>query len=106
MTTAMPPDAQKARPSKADLIHLDRPEKLDNVLKEDTFDDCLSCKLIGATTLIGLGAYSYFSGKHHLQIREAAIMQSRSRFGMKSRQTGVTTIAISFVGMGLWRLLN
>lgn len=43
----MPPDAQEARPSKAALIHLDRPEKLDNVLKEDTFDDCLSCKLMG-----------------------------------------------------------
>lgn len=43
----MSPGAQEARSSKAALVHLDRPEKLDNVLKEDTFDDCLSCKLMG-----------------------------------------------------------
>lgn len=43
----MSPDAPEVRPSKAALIHLDRPEKLDNVLKEDKFDDCLSCKLMG-----------------------------------------------------------
>jgi len=27
-------------------------------------------------------------------------------FGMKSRQMGITGIAMTLVGMGLWRLVN
>jgi hypothetical protein len=29
------------------LMGLDRPEKLENLLKEDRGDDCLSCKIVG-----------------------------------------------------------
>ena len=55
---------------------------------------------------IGLGAYSYHSGENQLQLQRAAILKSGSRFGMKSRQAGITGIAMAFVGMGLWRLIN
>ena len=61
---------------------------------------------IGASALIGLGAYSYFSGRHQLHQQRVAIANSRSMFGMKSRQAGVTGIAATLVGMGVWRLFN
>ena len=112
------------------LDSLQRPEKLTKALKEDTGDDCLSCRLVGryktsrishnhlllhilmerlvvgATALIGLGGYSYFSGKYQLQQQETAILRSGSRFGMQSRRMGLVGIAGSLIGLGLWRLVN
>lgn len=67
-------------------------------------DHIASC--IGACAFIGLGTYSYFSGKHQLRQQQTAILKSKSRFGIRSRQAGITTIAAAFVGMGLWRLIN
>lgn len=61
---------------------------------------------LGASAFTGLGVYSYFSGKHQLRLQQAAILKSKSRFGIQSRQAGITTIAAAFVGMGLWRLIN
>ena len=60
----------------------------------------------GASAFIGLGAYSYFSGKHQLRLQQTAILKSKSRFGIPSRQAGIATIAATFVGMGIWRLIN
>ncbi|PSS27331.1 hypothetical protein M430DRAFT_38113 [Amorphotheca resinae ATCC 22711] len=85
---------------------LQRPEPLRDVLAKDKPEDCLPCRVTGATAFIGLGAYSYFSGHSQLKAQEAKILQSKSLFGMKSRQAGITTIALSLVGMGLWRLVN
>ncbi len=61
---------------------------------------------IGASAFMGLGFYSYFSGRHQLQQQQNAILKSGSRFGMKTRQAGITTIAAALVGMGFWRLVN
>ena len=55
---------------------------------------------------MGLGAYSYFSGHHQLRAQEAKILRSKSIFGMKSRQAGITSIALGLAGMGVWRLVN
>jgi len=55
---------------------------------------------------MGLGAYSYFSGHSQLKAQQAKILQSRSIFGMKSRQAGITGIAFTLAGMGFWRLVN
>lgn len=63
-------------------------------------------RVLGATAFIGLGAYSYFSGTQQLQKQQTAILKSKSRFGMKSRQAGIVGIAAAFVGMGFWRLVN
>ena len=60
----------------------------------------------GASAFIGLGAYSYFSGKHQLRQQQTAILKSKSRFGIRSRQAGISTIAATLAGMGVWRLLN
>lgn len=123
--------AQVSRDSSSPTLHqLQQPEKLKTVLEEDSPDDCLSCKLLGspppslmedaafkvalltktyntgASAFIGLGTYSYFSGKHQLRLQQTAILKSKSRFGIQSRQAGITTIAAALVGMGFWRLLN
>lgn len=43
----MPHDKNQPQLSTASLIQLEKPEKLENLLKEDRRDDCLSCRLIG-----------------------------------------------------------
>jgi len=88
------------------LYQLQQPEKLNNVIQRDEPADCLPCRVIGATAFIGLGTYSYFSGKRQLRQQQAAILKSKSMFGMRTRQAGITTIATILVGMGVWRLVN
>jgi hypothetical protein len=61
---------------------------------------------IGAAAFIGLGGYTYFSGHAQLKAQQAKIIQSKSLFGMKSRQAGISTIALTLAGMGFWRLVN
>ncbi len=55
---------------------------------------------------MGLGAYSYFSGHSQLKAQQAKILASKSMFGMKSRQAGITGIAMTLGLMGFWRLVN
>lgn len=90
------------------VASLDSPEPLTTVLARDKeqIEDCLPCKVTGAAAFIGLGTYSYFSGHSQLLAQQTAIAKSGSMFGLKSRQTGITGIAATLVGMGLWRLLN
>ena len=61
---------------------------------------------LGSAAFIGLGAYSYFSGLHHLEKNQASILKSGSRFGMQSRRTGLAGIALALAGMGFYRLKN
>lgn len=55
---------------------------------------------------MGLGVYTYFSGHAQLRAQQTKILQSKSMFGMKSRQSGITTIAITLGLMGFYRLVN
>ncbi|CAM1500903.1 Fc.00g100650.m01.CDS01 [Cosmosporella sp. VM-42] len=102
---------------------LERPEKLENILRQDRGDDCLPCKvigqfmrqlppvpprdeslhLLGSGAFFGLGAYSYFSGMSQLERQRNAILQSKSMFGMRSRKFGIISISAGLVWMGLWR---
>lgn len=113
------------------LFQLQQPENLDTVLAQDQLDDCLPCRVFGpcsdlttlcpmlqvtamrwkliftgASTLIGLGAYSYFSGQRQLRQQEAAILKSKSIFGIKSRKAGITGLAMGLAMMGMYRLAN
>ncbi|ORY10067.1 hypothetical protein BCR34DRAFT_486275 [Clohesyomyces aquaticus] len=74
-------------------------------LQEDKaqYDDCTPCRVMGSTAFIGLGAYTYFSGHAQLRAQEAAILKSGSRFQMGSRRAGITGIAASLVGLGVYR---
>jgi hypothetical protein len=86
---------------------LDRPEPLHKTLAQDKVgDDCLPCRVIGASAFIGLGAYSYFSGHSQLKQQEAEIIKSAKLLGMKSRRAGITGIALSLLGVGVYRLVN
>ncbi|KAH8782571.1 hypothetical protein BGZ57DRAFT_925975 [Hyaloscypha finlandica] len=85
---------------------LSRPEPLKEVLAQDKVEDCLPCRITGAAAFMGLGVYSYFSGHSQLRAQQARILQSKSLFGLKSRQAGITGIALTLAGMGFWRLVN
>jgi len=85
---------------------LARPERLQDILAKDKPEDCTPCRITGAAAFLGLGAYSYFSGHSQLKAQQAKILQSKSIFGMKSRQAGITGIALTLAGMGFWRLVS
>ncbi|KAK8219772.1 hypothetical protein M8818_000746 [Zalaria obscura] len=56
-------------------------EPLRSVLKKREKDyaeqyDCTSCRVMGASAFIGLGAYSYWSGHRQLKLREREILKS------------------------------
>jgi hypothetical protein len=103
---------------------LSKPESLNEVLAQDNVEDCMPCRItgskellpsvinnllisiLGAAAFMGLGAYSYFSGHAQLRVQRAKIIESKSLFGFKSRQAGITGIALTLAGMGFWRLVN
>ncbi|KAK4239938.1 hypothetical protein C8A03DRAFT_42480 [Achaetomium macrosporum] len=86
------------------LQALDRPEKLQDLLKEDRGDDCLPCKIVGGGAFLGLAAYSYISGQSQLEQQRAKILASGSRFGMRSRSLAITGISLGLAWLGIWRL--
>lgn len=93
-------------PSLPSLSQLNQPEPLSKTLARDRVEDCLPCRVTGAAAFIGLGAYSYFSGHAQLRQQESKILKSGTRLGIKSRQMGITGIAMSLVGLGFYRLVN
>ncbi|KAI9740877.1 MAG: hypothetical protein M1818_004482 [Claussenomyces sp. TS43310] len=96
-----------SRPSPLPPVQqLNQPEPLTSTLARDRPEDCLPCRVTGAAAFVGLGTYSYLSGHRQLREQQAQILKSGSMFGMRSRQMGITGIAMTLVGMGLWRLVN
>ncbi|KAK5987120.1 hypothetical protein PT974_11238 [Cladobotryum mycophilum] len=97
------------------LQSLEKPEKLQDVLRQDRGDDCLSCRVVGKFVQVqrssrvkngaffGLAGYSYFSGMSQLERQRHVILQSKSMFGMRSRKFGIFTISAGLAWMGLWR---
>ncbi|CAK7564961.1 MAG: hypothetical protein SEPTF4163_002867 [Sporothrix epigloea] len=88
------------------VASLDRPEKYQDLLKEDRGDDCLPCRIVGGGAFLGLGAYTYLSGQAQLQQQRQAILKSGSFFGLRSRQAGITALSLSLAWAGLWRLYH
>ncbi|KAK4194025.1 hypothetical protein QBC40DRAFT_239307 [Triangularia verruculosa] len=88
------------------LSHLDRPEKLEDLLKQDREDDCLSCKIVGGGAFLGLAGYSYITGQQQLQAQKAAILASKSPFGMRSRSAAITGLSLGLAYLGLYRLFK
>jgi len=84
------------------LYALEPGPKPDQTLAEG----CLPCRVMGGGAFIGLGVYSYISGQSQLRQQQAAILNSKSMFGMRSRQVGITSIATALVGLGIYRLVN
>ncbi|KAI2640217.1 hypothetical protein GGS21DRAFT_487979 [Xylaria nigripes] len=93
-----------AKDSVPSLGALDKPESLENLLKEDRGDDCLPCRLVGGGAFLGLAAYSYLSGTAQLERQRAKILASKSMFGMRSRKFGIATTSLGLAWLGIWRL--
>ncbi|GKT60716.1 exosome complex exonuclease [Colletotrichum tofieldiae] len=85
---------------------LDKPENLDQLLREDRGDDCTSCRVVGGGAFLGLAAYNYLTGMGHLERQRATILKSGSMFGMRSRKLGVASISMGLAYLGLWRLFR
>ena len=104
-----------------EAVRLDKPEKLDALLKDDRYD-CFACRLTGldrtlnvgklcslstgAGAFIGAGAYVYISGRNGLKDREKEIMKRSRYIGMRGRLTSLTILSSTLVGLGLYRLIN
>ncbi|KAF7714988.1 Uncharacterized protein PECH_005369 [Penicillium ucsense] len=75
-------------------------------MKEDQWDDCMSCRVTGSAAFVGLGVYSYYTGMNNLRKQEKAIMQGSTKYKMGSRRLGIASISASLVGLGIWRAFN
>ena len=73
---------------------------------ESTTDDCVSCRVLGSTAFVSLGGYTYFSGMKQLRQRRQLIERSASRYKYGSRQLGVLVLSGTFVGLGIYRMVN
>ena len=62
--------------------------------------------LAGATALVSLGGWTYYSGMQQLRLQRKAIELSKSRYKYGSRQLGILTLSATFVSMGIYRMLN
>lgn len=60
----------------------------------------------GASAFIGLGAYVYYSGQQGLKERGHMIARQSGMGGVKWRLRGIALLSSSFIGMGLYRLVN
>ena len=60
----------------------------------------------GSGAFIGLGAYSFWSGRKQIQANQAAIARSGSRFSASTRQGAVMAISGALVWMGIYRLMK
>ncbi|EGO54494.1 hypothetical protein NEUTE1DRAFT_49651 [Neurospora tetrasperma FGSC 2508] len=95
-----------AKDSIPPLHTLERPEKLQDILKQDRGDDCLPCRVIGGGAFLGLAAYSYYSGHSQLTKAQAEILASKSFFGMRSRRWAITGLSCGMAYLGLYRLFK
>ncbi|KAF2237952.1 hypothetical protein EV356DRAFT_508522 [Viridothelium virens] len=88
-------------------IREDETDRLRDALARDRMiDDCIGCRLMGGGAFIGLGVYSFFSGRYQLRQRQAEILKSNSMFGMRSRQLGISGLAMTLVAVGAYRLVR
>lgn len=69
-------------------------------------DDCVSCRVLGSTAFVSLGGYTYFSGMKQLRQRQQLIEKSKSRYKYGSRQLGILMLSGTFVGLGIYRMVN
>lgn len=86
--------------------------------------DCTSCRIIGssyftldqnlelmdiilgASTFVGLGGFTYFTGHAQLRQQQATILKSGSKLGMAPRRAGITIMSMGMAAIGMYRLVN
>ncbi|KAH8170506.1 hypothetical protein LIA77_09287 [Sarocladium implicatum] len=82
---------------------LEKPDDVHKLIRQDSDDDCMSCRVVGSGAFLGLAGYSYFSGMAQLERNQQALLQKKTMFGMKSRKAGVIGISLGLAYLGLWR---
>jgi len=62
---------------------------------------------IGSASLIGLGGYTFISGRQQLREEafQEALARSGSRFGLAARRAGIHGLSACLIGLGVYRLL-
>ena len=60
----------------------------------------------GASAFIGLGAYVYYTGQQGLKERGHIIAKQSGTGALRWRLRGLALLSSTFVGMGLYRLVN
>lgn len=73
---------------------------------ESRQDDCVSCRVLGSTAFVSLGGYTYYSGMKQLRDRRQLIERSKSKYKYGSRQLGIVMLSGTFVGLGIYRMVN
>lgn len=73
--------------------------------EEERKGDCSACRAIGSAAFVGLGAYTFLSGRAQLRQleRERAAALAGARWGVGARRLGVYGIAAGLVGLGVYR---
>ena len=103
--------------------------KLDKVLEnqQKEYEDCLPCRIMGAlpsnippvscipnasfshagsSAFVGLGFYTYYSGRKQLLERRQEIIRSSSRFGIAARKASLVGMSALLVSIGAYRMIN
>lgn len=105
MSESTPPPAQKpTRPVPSLIASPDLKESLS--AHHNQYEDCAPCRLMGASVFIGLGGYTYYSGRKQLKEREIEIIKRGGRLGMGGRRVAIAGMSAALVGVGLWRLFD
>lgn len=100
--------SSKSQPQTLD----ENPVKLNESLttQRDEYDDCTPCRLMGSAAFVGLGIYTYASGRTQLNARKAEIERQVARgatkFGLGARRAGIVVMSAALVGVGAFRLVN
>jgi len=69
-------------------------------------EDCISCRVLGSTTFVALGGYTYYSGMQQLRTSRQAIELSKSKYKYGSRQLGILSLSATLMGLGFYRMFN
>ncbi|KAF2675059.1 hypothetical protein BT63DRAFT_450042 [Microthyrium microscopicum] len=69
-------------------------------------DDCLGCRIVGSAAFVGLGGGMLYTGNRDLNANRQKILQSKSIFGFKTRQSALFATSFSMIGLGLYRWFN
>ena len=61
----------------------------------------------GSAAFIGLGGYTFISGRQQLreQAFQEALARSGSKFGLAARRAGIHGLSACLIGLGVYRLL-
>lgn len=61
---------------------------------------------MGSAAFVGLGAYTFYSGRKQLKEREVEILRAGGRLGVAGRKALILGMSLVLTGVGAWRLVD